>query len=152
MEIAHWTFDHCTFAQWTCIWTFVFRVFCYLDLYSLSKYPPTSIEAKCEDFPYLCCVAMLFCTLGGITFSVSIHKVTDLILLTLQEIFHSSYEWLEIAEILSTACGCLIAALSILVFSATCISIYHNNQSGTAQLVLMVMTYPSLFIWGFFVT
>ena len=113
------------------------------------KDPP--VKPTWADFPYFCCLAMLFCTFGGVTFAVAIHKVTDLIMLTLQEVFHSAYEWLEIAEILSTASGCLISALSILTFSSTAISIYHQNLGGAAQLVFICLVYPSLFIWGFFV-
>jgi len=93
---------------------------------------------------------MFFCVIGGVTFAVAIHKVTDLIMLTLQEVFHSSYEWLETAEILSTASGCLVSALSILIFASTSISIYHQNVSGNSQLVFMFMIYPSLLFWGLF--
>ena len=71
-----------------------------------------------------------------------------MILVTLQEVMHTSYEWLEIAEILSTASGCLIAALSILIFSASCISVYHNSKSTTPQLVFIILLYPGIYIWG----
>ena len=77
-------------------------------------------------------------------------QVTDLILVTLQEVFHSSYDWLEYAEILSTAGGCCTAALSILIFSASCISVYQNSQSTTPQLVFIILLYPSLILWGIF--
>ena len=73
-----------------------------------------------------------------------------MILVTLQEVMHTSYEWLEVAEILSTAGGCLIAALSILIFSASCISIYHNSKSATPQLIFMILLYPAIYIWGLF--
>ena len=61
------------------------------------------------------------------------------------------YNWLETAEILLTASGCLIAALSLLVFSASCISAYHHNKSNAkSQLIFMGMMYPAVFVWGFF--
>ena len=62
------------------------------------------------------------------------------------------YDWLETAEILLTASGCLIAALSLLVFSASCISAYHHHKSNAkSQLVFMGMMYPAVFIWGFLI-
>ena len=116
----------------------------------IPRFKDQPVKPGWADFPYFCCLAMLFCTIGGVTFAVAIHKVTDLIMLTLQEVFHSSYEWLETAEILSTASGCLISALSILIFSSTSISIYHQNVSGSAQLVFMSLIYPRPFFWGLF--
>ena len=64
---------------------------------------------------------------------------------------HISYEWMETAEILGTAGGCLIAALSLLVFLASCISTYHlSTTSATPQMVLITLIYPGLFVWGLF--
>jgi hypothetical protein len=79
-----------------------------------------------------------------------IFQVTDLIMVTLQEVMHTSYEWLEMAEILATASGCLMVTLSLLIFSANCVSIYHNNTNATPQLVFIIIIYPALFIWGLF--
>ena len=116
----------------------------------IPRFKDQPVKPGWADFPYFCCLAMFFCVIGGVTFAVAIHKVTDLIMLTLQEVFHSSYEWLETAEILSTASGCLVSALSILIFASTSISIYHQNVSGNSQLVFMFMIYPSLLFWGLF--
>ena len=41
----------------------------------IPKFKETEVEPKCQDFPYFCCFAMICCTLGGITFAVSIHRV-----------------------------------------------------------------------------
>ena len=71
-------------------------------------------------------------------------------LVTLQEVFHSSYEWLEAAEVITTAAGCCTAALSILVFSASCISVYQNSHTTTSQLVFIAMLYPCVFMFGLF--
>ena len=49
-----------------------------------------------------------------------------------------------------TGGGCLIAALSILIFSASCISVYHDSKSATPQLVFILMLYPAIYIWGLF--
>lgn len=116
------------------------------------SYPKLQEPKKtCWDFPFLSCFACILSVIGGITFAISSHKVTDLILKTLMEVLHTSYVWLEAAEILSTAGGALTAALSILVFSAACISVYHNSTNTWPQLIFMGLMYPLLFLWGLFV-
>lgn len=116
------------------------------------SYPKIQERKKtCLDFPFLSCFACILSVLGGITFAISSHKVTDLILKTLMEVMHTSYVWLEAAEILSTAGGALTAALSILVFSSACISVYHNSTNTRPQLIFIILMYPLLFLWGLFV-
>ena len=73
-------------------------------------------------------------------------------LITLQEVMHTSYTWFETAEILSTVAGCLIVALSLLIFSASCIIVYHQyNSNSTSQLIFIVLMYPAVFVWGIFI-
>ena len=75
-----------------------------------------------------------------------------MILKTLLEVMRTSYAWFETAEILSTIAGCLIIALSLLIFSASCITFCHQNESNPkVQLVFIGLVYPALYVWGFFI-
>ncbi len=119
------------------------------SLQTVQKRRP-SFAKPVKRFPFLTLIASILATFGGIVFAVSSHKVTDLILVALQEVFHTSYEWLEAAEIVSTLGGSLIAALSILTLSASLISVYQRGSEVKFHLILMVLFYPTLYAFGFF--
>lgn len=104
-------------------------------------------------FPYGTLLASLLCITGGILFAVEVHTMSDLTLVTLQEVMHTSYPWIETLEIVCTAAGCLLAALSMLILASTCVtSLSHigEEKSSTCSLILLLLLYPALFVWGTF--
>ena len=107
-----------------------------------------------HHFPYVGLIACLFCSVGGILYSVETNVLQNNIVMAYQQVCHTPYEYPLVGNILiiCKALGGLIVALSFLIFFASVALRLANfkesmHPSRTPSMVFLLLIYPAFPIW-----
>ena len=99
-------------------------------------------------------MACLFCTVGGILYTVETQVLQDNVVMAYQQVCHTPYKYPLVGNILiiCKALGGLIVALTFLIFFANIALRLANfkdsmHPSRTPSMVFLLLVYPALPIW-----
>ena len=88
------------------------------------------MDACLSRFSLFGFVACGCCVVGGAMFAVCSHAAAETTLQLMQEAFHMTYYWMETFQILLTLLGCLMIALSIMVFVGSTVMGFSMDVDG----------------------
>ncbi len=100
-------------------------------------------------------IACLLCVVGGAIFTANVKRNCDAMMQSALDVMHVYFPWIEPFGIASTAAGCLIIALSMLVMAHSVVSGRHENKDYDTKRVmtpvlLLMALYPAFLVWIFF--